>query len=62
MTQRVNSYFNIFERGRYILDRLDVTYQQSFMNTPAENDYYNEILKNIIKVKNEGGKLCNEKL
>ena len=32
------------------------------MATPAENDYYKEMLKNIIKVNNEGDKLCNEKL
>ena len=32
------------------------------MATPAENDYYKEMLKNLIKVNNEGGKLCNEKL
>ena len=32
------------------------------MAIPEENDYYKEILKNIIKVNNEGGKLCNEKL
>ena len=33
------------------------------MATPAENDYYKEMLKNLIKVNNnEGGTLCNEKL
>ena len=32
------------------------------MVTPAENDYYKEMLKNLIKVNNKGGKLCNEKL
>ena len=32
------------------------------MATPAENDYYKEMLNNLIKVNNEGGKLCNEKL
>ena len=63
VTQKVTGYFKIYECGRNLLDRLDVTYQQSFMATPAENDYYKEMLKNIIKVNNnEGGKLCNEKL
>ena len=32
------------------------------MATLAENDYYRGMLKNLIKVNNEGGKLCNEKL
>ena len=35
VTQKVTSYFNIFECGRNILDKLDVTYQQAFMATPA---------------------------
>ena len=62
VTQKVTSYFNIFKCGRNLLDRLDVTYQRAFMAIPAENDYYKEMLKNLIKVNNEGGKLCNEKL
>ena len=33
------------------------------MATPEEDDYYKEMLKNIIKVKNnEDGPLCNEKI
>ena len=33
------------------------------MATPEENDYYKEMLKNLIKVKtNIGEPLCNEKL
>ena len=32
------------------------------MATPAENYYYKEMLKNLIKVNNECEKLCNEKL
>ena len=45
VTEKVKSYFNIFECGRNLLDRLDVTYQRVFMSTPAENDYYKEMLK-----------------
>ena len=45
VTEKVTGYFNIFECGRNILDRLEVTYQQVFMATPAENDYYKEMLK-----------------
>ena len=62
MTEKVTSYFNIFKYGRNILDQLDVTYQQAFMATPAQEDYYKKMLKNIIKVKIKGGKLYNEKL
>ena len=55
-------YFNIFERGRNILDRLDVTYQRSFMATPQDK-YYTEILENLIKVNNPNGEpLSNERL
>ena len=32
------------------------------MATPVENDNYKEMLKNLINVKNEGRKLCSEKL
>ena len=38
VTEKVISYFSIFECGRNLLDQLDVTYQQVFMATPAEND------------------------
>ena len=62
VNQKVKIYFNIFKCGRNILDQLDVTYQRSFMVPPEENDYYKEMLKNLIKVNNKGGKLCNEKL
>ena len=54
VTQKVTSYFNIFRCGRNLLDKLDVTYQRAFMATSAENDYYKEMLKSIIKVNNEG--------
>ena len=61
MTQKVTSYFNIFESGRNILDQIDVTYQQAFMATP-EDEYYKEMMKILIKSNNNGGKLCNEKI
>ena len=62
VTQKVTSHFNILDYGRNKLDQLDVTYQRAFMSTPAENEYYKETLKSLIKANNEGGKLCNEKL
>ena len=61
VTQKVTSYFNIFECGRNILDQLNVKYQGAFMATP-EDDYYKEMTKILIKANNEGGKLCNEKI
>ena len=39
VTQKVKSYFNIFECGRNILYQLDVTYQRVFMAIP-EDEYY----------------------
>ena len=33
-TKEVKLYFNIFECGRNLLDRLNVTYQRAFMATP----------------------------
>ena len=62
VTKKGTSYFNIFKCGRNLLYLLDVTYQRAFMATPAENEYYTEMLKSLIKANNEGGKLCNEKL
>ena len=35
VTEKVKCYFNIYECGRHILDRLHVTYQQAFMATPT---------------------------
>ena len=61
MTQKVTSYFNIFECGRKLLDQLNVTYQRAFMATP-EDEYYKEMTKCLIKANNEGGKLCNENI
>ena len=40
MTEKVTSYFNIFECGRNLLDQLDVTYQQAFMALPVREGYY----------------------
>ena len=62
VTQKVTSYFNIFECGGNLLDQLDVTYQQVFMATSAQYEYYKEMTKSLIKANIEGGKLCNEKI
>ena len=48
------SYFNIFECGRYLLDRLDVTYEQACMATPKEK-YYTKLLKNLVDDNNRNG-------
>ena len=62
VTEKVTSYFNIFECGRNLLDQLDVTYQRAFMTTSAQYEYYKEMTKSLIKANIEGGKLCNEKI
>ena len=62
MTQKVTSYFNIFECSRKLLDQLDVTYQRAFMATSAQYEYYKEMTKSIINANIEGGKLFNEKI
>ena len=62
MTEKVSSYFNIFECGINLLDQLDFTYQQAFMATSTQDEYYEEMTKSIIKANIEGVKLCNEKI
>ena len=61
VTEKMKSYFNIFECGRNILDQLEVTYQRAFMAT-QEDEYYKDMTKSLIKTNNKGGKLCNEKI
>ena len=62
MTKEVKIYFNIFECGRNILDRLGVTYQRAFMDTPQDK-YYTKMLENLVKINNHNGEpLFNEKL
>ena len=63
MTEKVTSYFNIFECGRNILDQLDITYQRELLATSAKNEYYRETTKSLIKA-NIGSdeKICNEKI
>ena len=40
VTEKVTSYFNIFECGRNLLDQLDVTYQRAFMAISVQDGYY----------------------
>ena len=62
MTKDLNSYFNIFECGRKLLDRLDGTYQRAFMATPQDK-YYTKMLKNLVEMNNRNGEIfSNEKL
>ena len=63
VTQKVTSYFNIFECGRNLLDQLDVMYKQAFMATSAQHEYYKEITKSLIKANiGSDGNICNEKI
>ena len=62
MTKEVKIYCNIFECGRYISDRLDVTYQRAFMATPQDK-YNTKLLDNLVKDNNRNGApLSNEKI
>ena len=63
VTEKLTSYFNIFECRRNLLDRLDVTYQRAFMATSAQDEYYKEMTNSLLK-ENIGsdGKICNEKI
>ena len=61
MTEKVKIYFNIYDCGRNILDRLDVMYQQAFTATPKDK-YYNALLDTLVKDNNlRGETLSNEK-
>ena len=63
VNSKVTSYFNIFKCGRNLLDQLDVTYQRAFMATSAQDEYYREMAKSLIKANiRSDGKICNEKI
>ena len=47
VTDEVPSYFNIFECGSNLLNRLDVTYERACMATPEEK-YYTKFLETAI--------------
>ena len=60
--KELTSYFNIFECGKNIFDRLDVTYEQACMATPKYK-YYDMLLNAIIGDNNRiVVPLSNEKL
>ena len=62
MTEKVKSYFNIYECGRNLLDQLDVTYQRAFMATPKDK-YYNALLDTLVKDNNlRGEPLSNQNI
>ena len=54
VTEKVTSYFNIFECGRNLLDQLGVTYQRAFMKISAQDEYYKEMTKSLIQVNIKG--------
>ena len=62
VTKEVTSYFDMFECGRNLLDKLDVTYQRAFMSTPKYK-YYNVFLGTLVKDNNSKGEpLSNDKI
>ena len=55
-------YISLFECGRNLLFRLDVTYEQACMSTPKEK-FRDKMLETIVDEKNRNGALLfNEKL
>ena len=40
VSDKGSSYFNMFERGRNLLDQLDVTYQCAFTESPVQKGLY----------------------
>ena len=51
VTYDVPNYFNafkVFECGRKLLYRLDVSYERAFMDTPKE-EYFTEILDSLLE-------------
>ena len=73
MIQKVTSSFNIFRCGRNLLDQLDVTYQQAFMDksipegfyfpSPAQEKYHDKMAKSLIKAKfGSHGTITNDEL
>ena len=62
VNKEVTSYFNIFECGRNLSDKLDVTHQRAFMATP-KNKYYNALLDTLFKDNNlRGEPFSNDKI
>ena len=62
MTKEVKLYFNIFECGRNLLNRLYLTYQRAFVANPQDK-YYTMLLDNPVEMNHRNGEtLSNEKL
>ena len=56
------SYFNIFECGKNLLNRLDMIYERAWMAT-QEYEYYTNMLETIIEHNDRHNvSLSNEKL
>ena len=62
VTDEVPSYFNIFECGRNILNRLDRTYEQACIAT-MKNKYFEKMLETLVDHNDyHNAPLSNEKL
>ena len=74
VTEKVTSYFNIFECGRNLFNQLDVTYQrghelmaspvrEEYYTSPARDRYYEQLTKSLINLNVESdGTINNDKL
>ena len=47
VTNDVPMYFNVFECGKNLLNRLDVSYERACMATPRD-EYYTKMLETLI--------------
>ena len=55
-------YFNIFECGRNILNRLGVAYEQAYMAT-MKDKYYSKMLETLVDYNNRNNApLANEEI
>ena len=62
VTHGVPSYFNIFDCGGNILNKLDVTYERACMSTTKEK-YYTKMLETIVDYNDcNNAPFSNEKL
>ena len=70
MSDKGSSYFNIFECGRNLLDKLDVTYQRAFTASPVQQglyqislarEIYYDMMEDHIEEKNVGSEVTISK-
>ena len=62
VTYDMPSYYNVFKRGRKLLNILEILYEQACMTYPKE-EYYMKILETLFNYNDHNNRpLCNEKI